>query len=160
MTLRIVPTPPAAVLEFPSPREGEFDPALADAIIATPAHDSALRRLQEPGALAVTTGQQPGLFTGPLYTIYKALSTAALARILERQWQRPVVPVFWVAGDDHDFTEASQASWIGGDGAVRTASLPPRPPEAPLTPLYREPLGPAVADILDALETDLPPSEF
>ena len=160
MTLRIVPPPPAAVLEFPSPREGEFDPALADAIIPTPARDSALRRLREPGALAVTTGQQPGLFTGPLYTIYKALSTAALARILERQWQRPVVPVFWVAGDDHDFTEASQASWIGGDGAVRMASLPPRPPEAPLTPLYREPLGPAVADILNALEADLPPSEF
>jgi bacillithiol biosynthesis cysteine-adding enzyme BshC len=160
MTLRIVPTSPAGILEFPSPREGEFDPALADAIIATSARDSALRKLREPRALAVTTGQQPGLFTGPLYTIYKALSTAALGRILERQWQRPVVPVFWVAGDDHDFTEASQASWITGDGAVRTASLPPRPPDAPLTPLYREPLGPAVADILRTLEADLPPSEF
>jgi bacillithiol biosynthesis cysteine-adding enzyme BshC len=160
MTLRIVPTSAAGILEFPSPREGQFDPALADAIVASPARDAALRKLGEPGALAVTTGQQPGLFTGALYTIYKALSTAALARILERQWQRPVVPVFWVAGDDHDFTEASQASWIGGDGAVRTASLPPRPPAAPLTPLYREPLGPAVADILGLLEADLPPSEL
>jgi bacillithiol biosynthesis cysteine-adding enzyme BshC len=160
MTLRIVPTPSAAVLEFPSPRDGEFDPLLADAIVASPARDSALRRLREPGALVVTTGQQPGLFTGPLYTIYKALSTAALARILERQWQRPVVPVFWVAGDDHDFAEASQASWVGTDGSVRMASLPPRPPDAPLTPLYREPLGPAVADLLGALEADLPPSEF
>jgi bacillithiol synthase len=160
MTLRIVPTPPAAVLEFPSPRDGEFDPALADAIVASPTRDSALRRLREPGALVVTTGQQPGLFTGPLYTIYKALSTAALARILERQWQRPVVPVFWVAGDDHDFTEASQASWVSGDGTVRTAALPPRPADAPLTPLYREPLGSAVTDLLGALEADLPPSEF
>jgi uncharacterized protein YllA (UPF0747 family) len=69
----------------------------------------------------VTTGQQPGLFTGPLYTIYKALSTAALARVLERQWQRPVVPVFWVAGDDHDFAEASRVSWISADGSVVTA---------------------------------------
>jgi bacillithiol biosynthesis cysteine-adding enzyme BshC len=160
MTLRIVPTPPAAVLEFPSPREGEFDPALADAIVASPARDSALRRLRESGALVVTTGQQPGLFTGPLYTIYKALSTAALARILERQWQRPVVPVFWVAGDDHDFTEASQASWVSADGTVRTAALPPRPADAPLTPLYREPLGSAVTDLLGGLEADLPPSEF
>ena len=160
MSLRIVPTAPAGVLEFPAPREGEFDPTLAEALVASPARDGALRKLRQPGALAVTTGQQPALFTGPLYTIYKALSTAALARILERQWQRPVVPVFWVAGDDHDFTEASQASWIAGDGTVRTASLPPRPPDAPLTPLYREPLGPSVTDILSQLEADLPPSEF
>ena len=160
MTLRIVPTSPAGFLEFPSLREGQFDPALADAIIPTPARDAALRKLSEPGALVVTTGQQPGLFTGPLYTIYKALSTAALARILERQWQRPVVPVFWVAGDDHDFTEASHTSWIAADGAVRTASLPPRPPDAPLTPLYREPVGAAAAEILGLLEADLPPSEF
>src|SRR5215210_5968111 len=98
MTLRIVSTCPAGSLEFATPREDRFDPALAEAIIPSPARDNALTRLQEPGALAVTTGQQPGLFTGPLYTIYKALSTAALSRILERQWQRPVVPVFWVAG--------------------------------------------------------------
>ncbi|HEY0350671.1 MAG TPA: bacillithiol biosynthesis cysteine-adding enzyme BshC, partial [Gemmatimonadales bacterium] len=160
MTLRIVPTPPASILEFPSPREGAFDPALADAIVASPARDVALQRLGEPGALVVTTGQQPGLFTGPLYTIYKALSTAALARILERQWQRPVVPVFWVAGDDHDYSEASQATWVSSDGAVRTVPLAPRPPDAPLTPLYRESLGPAVTDILSGLEADLPPSEF
>jgi bacillithiol biosynthesis cysteine-adding enzyme BshC len=65
-----------------------------------------------------------------------------------------------VAGDDHDFAEASQASWIAGDGTVRTVSLPPRPPDAPLTPLYREPLGPVVTDLLSTLEADLPASEF
>jgi bacillithiol biosynthesis cysteine-adding enzyme BshC len=160
MNLRIVATPPAGVLEFPSPREGEFDPALAEAIVPSPAREHAVKRLREPGALVVTTGQQPGLLTGPLYTIYKALSTAALARILERQWQRPVVPVFWVAGDDHDFAEASQASWVAPDGDVRTVALPDRAPDAPLTPLYREPLGPAAGDLLSQLEADLPPSEF
>jgi bacillithiol biosynthesis cysteine-adding enzyme BshC len=160
MTLRIVPTPIASSVEFPSPREGPFDPALAEAIVANPARGSALARLSEPGAVAVTTGQQPGLFTGPLYTIYKALSAAALARILERQWQRPVVPVFWIAGDDHDFAEASRASWISAEGMVRTAALPTRPPDAPLTPLYRESLGPAIEGVLGALATDLPASEF
>ena len=160
MTVRIVPTPISAALEFPSLREGEFDPALAEAIVPSAAREPALARLNEAGALAVTTGQQPGLFTGPLYTIYKALSAAGLARTLERQWHRPVVPVFWVAGDDHDFAEASHTAWLTGEGEVRKAALPPRPPEAALAPLYREPLGPQVAGILDALAADLAQSEF
>jgi bacillithiol biosynthesis cysteine-adding enzyme BshC len=160
MTLRIVPTPLAPAVELPVPREGRFDPALSDAIIHSPCRDAALARLSEPGAFVLTTGQQPGLFTGPLYTLYKAISTAALARVLERQWQRPVVPVFWVAGDDHDFTEASQASWISGEGTLVTAALPPRPPEAPLTPMYRQPLGAEVERALDSLAADLPASEF
>ena len=160
MTLRIVSTPLASTIEFPAPREGQFDLALADAIVPSSARESALARLREPGAVAITTGQQPGLLTGPLYTIYKALSTAALGRILERQWQRPVVPVFWVAGDDHDFSEASVASWIAGDGTLRTAALPPRPPDAPLTPMYRLPLGDGIEEVLAQLAGDLPPSEF
>jgi bacillithiol synthase len=160
MTLRIVPTPLAPISDLPSPREGQFDPALADAVLPSPARAMALARLAEPGAFAVTTGQQPGLFTGPLYTIHKALSTAALARVLERQWQHPVVPVFWVAGDDHDYAEASHASWVAPDGVVKTFQLPPRPPDAPLTPMYRELLGPAIEDALEALASDLPASEF
>lgn len=147
-------------MELPSLREGRFDPALEDAVVPPAGGRPAPVRLREPGAIAVTTGQQPGLLTGPLYTIHKALSSAALARVLERMWQRPVVPVFWVAGDDHDFAEASQASWISGEGTVRKVALPPRPADAPLTPLYRDPLGPAIDDILGALSADLPPSEF
>jgi bacillithiol biosynthesis cysteine-adding enzyme BshC len=160
MSLRFVPTPLAPAVELPTAREGHFDPALAEAIVSSPARDSILERLNQPGASVVTTGQQPGLFTGPLYTIYKAVSTAALARVLERQWQRPVVPVFWAAGDDHDFVEASRASWISGAGAFATAALPPRLPDAPLTPMYRQPLGPEVDQALEALAADLPPSEF
>lgn len=158
--MRFVPTPLPATLELPAPREGQFDPALADAIVPSSAREPVLSRLLEPGAGVVTTGQQPGLFTGPLYTVHKAVSTAALARVLERQWQRTVVPVFWVAGDDHDFAEASHASWLAGDGLVKTAMLPPRPPDAPLTPLYRQPLGPEVEHALEHLAADLPPSEF
>jgi bacillithiol biosynthesis cysteine-adding enzyme BshC len=160
MTLRIVATPLAPSVELPTPREGPFDPALGEAIIASPAREGLLARLREPGAFVVTTGQQPGLFTGPLYTVYKAISTAALARVLERQWQRPAVPVFWVAGDDHDFAEASQASWISGEGTVVSGALPPRSPEAPLTPMYRQPLGPEVEQVLEALAAGMPPSEF
>jgi bacillithiol biosynthesis cysteine-adding enzyme BshC len=160
MTLRFVPTPLTASIELPAPRESIWDPALADAVLPTAARDAALQRLSEPGSFVVTTGQQPGLFTGPLYTIYKAVSAASLARVLERLWQRPVVPVFWSAGDDHDFAEASHASWITSDGTVASAALSPRLPDAPLTPMYRQPLGVEVEQALERLATDLPPAEF
>jgi bacillithiol biosynthesis cysteine-adding enzyme BshC len=160
VTLRIVTTPLDAPLHPPSPRAGGIDPALTEAFVPTPTREAALARLLAPGALAVTSGQQPGLFTGPLYTVHKALSTAALARVLERRWDRPVVPIFWSAGDDHDFAEASHTAWIRADGTLATAELPPRPADAPLTPMYREPLGPAVTGALEALAADLPPSEF
>ena len=160
MTVGFVATPLAAPLAAPPPREGGVDPALLPAFVVPSGHEALLERLRAPDAVVVTTGQQPALFTGPLYTIHKALSAAALAGILEERWSRPVVPVFWVAGDDHDFAEANHAWWISTDGAVAGAALPQPPPEAPLKPMYRALLGPAVVDALAALERDLPPSEF
>ena len=160
MSFRFVPTPLEAPLVMPPTRDGGMDPALEPAFVPSAARDAAVAKLREPGALAVTSGQQPGLFTGPLYTVHKALSTAALARVLERQWGRPVVPIFWIAGDDHDFAEASEAAWLTADGSLASASLPPRPPEAPLTPMYRQPLGDAVTAALEALATSLPATEF
>jgi bacillithiol biosynthesis cysteine-adding enzyme BshC len=160
MTFRFVPTPLDSALLLPEPRSGGLDPSLHDAFVPSAAREAALERLGEPGALAVSSGQQPGLFTGPLYTVHKALSTAALARVLERQWSRPVVPIFWIAGDDHDFAEASHTAWLGADGSLVTAALPARPPEAPLTPMYRQPLGEGVSAVLEQLAESLPPSEF
>jgi bacillithiol biosynthesis cysteine-adding enzyme BshC len=160
MSLRFVPTPLEHPLAAPAPRTGGLDPALAEAFVPSTSRDAQLARLRRPGALAVTTGQQPGLFTGPLYTIHKALSAVALSRLLERRWNRPVVPVFWLAGDDHDFAEASSATWIGADGSLSSAALPPRPPDAPLTPMYRQPLGDGAVAALAALAEGLPTSEF
>lgn len=56
-------------------------------------------------AVAVVTGQQAGLLTGPLYTIYKAMGAIRLAAVLAKQCQHQVVPVFWIGSDDHDFAE-------------------------------------------------------
>jgi len=159
VTLRFVDTPLDAAVALPAPRQGSWPVALESACLAGHGVEPALSRLRAPGALAVTTGQQPGLFTGPLHTVYKALSARALARELEGRWGRPVVPVFWVAGDDHDFAEASTAHWLRPDGSLESGSLPPRSPEAPLTPMYREPLPEAVGDLLDRLEAALAPSE-
>jgi len=154
--LRFVDTPLGSAPVMPVRRSGRWDPALDPAIL--PGAEIAARRLTVPGALAVTTGQQPGLFTGPLYTFHKALSARALALALEAAWERPVVPIFWVAGDDHDYAEASVTHWIGMDGALVEGALPPRAADAPLRPMYQEILPPAVNDLLEGLERGLPAS--
>ncbi len=117
-------------------------------------------RLAAGAVLAVTTGQQPGLFTGPLYTIYKALSAIALARRLERERKVPVVPVFWVAGDDHDFPEANHATLLNTAGEPMKVVLRERPPEAPALPMYRERCGPEITSALDQVRRGTPDTEF
>jgi bacillithiol biosynthesis cysteine-adding enzyme BshC len=160
VSLRIVSTPLDAALTWPEPRHGGIEPALLDAFIAADGAAQSLDRLRDKNTLVVTTGQQPGLLTGPLYTIHKALSAVALARICEKRWHRPVVPVFWAAGGDHDFAEGNHTSWTAADGSTVTVTLRERPANAPLTPLYREPVGPEIGPVLDQLANDLPPSEF
>ena len=151
---------PPVPLAMPALRPGGVRAELLSAFVDPAGVQSPAARLREPGALAVTTGQQPGLFTGPLYTIYKAISAAALARMLEARWSRPVVPVFWVAGDDHDFAEAATVSWLGSDGTPVRNVLRERPADAPMPPMYREPLGPEIEVILAGLEEAIPPGEF
>jgi bacillithiol synthase len=70
-----------------------------------------LSALSTPGTACVVTGQQPGLLGGPLYSLYKALHAVRLARSLSQRWERPVVPLFWNHGDDHDVAEVHHA-WL------------------------------------------------
>ncbi len=160
MTFRLVATPLAPRIDRPAPRPGGVRPELLPAFLAVPQAEASLSKLEHPDVVVVTTGQQPGLFTGPLYTIHKALSAASLAGLLEQRWERPVVPVFWIAGDDHDFAEANHSSWLSSEGELVTVVLRTREPDAPLTPMYREPLGTEVNDALRRLVESLPASEF
>ncbi|WP_241535823.1 bacillithiol biosynthesis cysteine-adding enzyme BshC [Indiicoccus explosivorum] len=57
------------------------------------------------GAPLIIAGQQAGLFTGPLYTVHKAVSAIVLAQKATEELGRKVVPLFWIAGEDHDFAE-------------------------------------------------------
>ncbi|MGM9921029.1 MAG: bacillithiol biosynthesis cysteine-adding enzyme BshC [Bhargavaea sp.] len=77
-----------------------------------------LRELEE-GAPAVVGGQQAGLLTGPMYSVNKALSVVAEARRLREKLGTPVVPVFWVAGEDHDLLEINHAYAIADDRTVK-----------------------------------------
>lgn len=81
-------------------------------------HTSARHRLTEAAqhGVIVTTGQQPGLFGGPAYTITKALSALALADALSAEFGMPVAPVFWAATDDADWREAATVHVVGRDG--------------------------------------------
>jgi uncharacterized protein YllA (UPF0747 family) len=153
---RIVVTPiaPLAVPRDGMPRS--VPAALLEATLPGPGRD----RLAAGEALVVTTGQQPGLFTGPLYTVYKALSAIALARRLERERRVPVVPVFWVAGDDHDYHEANHATFLNAAGEPTKLVLRERAAEAPAWPTFREPCGPEIAGALDALRRGTPDTEF
>ena len=77
--------------------------------------DSAsLAELEVPGTVAIVTGQQVGLFSGPAYTVYKALTAAKLARQLSESGIR-AVPVFWLATEDHDFAEIDHVHIFGTD---------------------------------------------
>ena len=155
---RIAPTP-IAPLSLPerhvAPRR------VAPEVIAAALPGPARERLAQGPILAVTTGQQPGLFTGPLYTIYKALSSLALARRLEREWGgAPVIPVFWVAGDDHDFAEANHVCVLDASSDLLELRLRERPAEAPLLPLARERCGPEIRATLEQLRAATPETEF
>ncbi len=114
--------------------------------------------LRDADTVAVVSGQQAGLFTGPLFTIYKALSAVKLAGCL-RQRNTKAVPVFWIAAEDHDFAEVAKAEIIGRDCQLKQVDVS--------TDLHREghPVGRVVLDdsitaVVNQLFELLPNSEF
>lgn len=96
----------AAAIRYPEERRA----ALVAALERRNGSSPALATLAEPGTVVVTTGQQVGLFSGPAYTIYKALTAAKLARRLTENGT-PAVAVFWLATEDHDFEEV-RSVWV------------------------------------------------
>lgn len=69
--------------------------------------DNSLAKLKQLNSVVVIGGQQAGILTGPLYSIHKIISIIKLAEEKEKQLGTPVVPVFWIAGEDHDFHEVN-----------------------------------------------------
>lgn len=85
-------------------------PTLVAALREQNDNSAALERLAQPGAVTVVTGQQVGLFSGPAYTLYKALTAARMASDLTAHG-RTAVPVFWLATEDHDWAEVDHC-WV------------------------------------------------
>ncbi|MBD0320241.1 MAG: bacillithiol biosynthesis cysteine-adding enzyme BshC, partial [Gemmatimonadetes bacterium] len=116
-----------------------------------------LRRFVEEGGAVVTTGQQTGLFTGPLYTIHKILSAIRLAEALERELGVLVLPVFWAASEDHDFAEVNHAWAVDGDGELRRFGVPAT--ERRPVPMSEMKLGEEVESAFDDFAHTVGPPE-
>jgi bacillithiol biosynthesis cysteine-adding enzyme BshC len=117
-----------------------------------------LSRIAHGEGFVVTTGQQAGVFGGPLYTVYKILTAVKLAEKLERALGVPVAPLFWIPSDDHDWEEVNHTSVIDPqnrlvkivvDGATE-------PPHSMAIRLLGEPITAALA----ALQEALPDNDF
>ncbi|WP_417900635.1 bacillithiol biosynthesis cysteine-adding enzyme BshC [Bacillus haimaensis] len=82
-----------------------------------------IERLRSEESMVVIAGQQAGLLTGPVYTISKIISIIKLAQEQEKKLGVPVLPVFWIAGEDHDYNEINHVN-IPADNSVEKISLP------------------------------------
>ena len=124
-----------------------------------------LDRLKSKDALAVVTGQQAGIFGGPLYTFYKAFTAIELARSLEEQFPGfHFIPIFWIETEDHDLEEIAQTKVLNGDGQVETIRYAPSafssetPWKKQAGPLPVE--GLSIAQSLEQLQSALAPTSF
>ena len=126
---------------------------------APPKAREAAARLADRRTVAVLTGQQAGLFGGPLFTLLKALTALKLADQVARDHDVPAVAIFWIDAEDHDWEEVRSCSVFDANLDVRTASLPARPSADP-APVATIALDTSVLDAIGALEAALPPTEF
>lgn len=129
-----------------------------DALPPSPARDRQVALLAQPGTVVVVSGQQTGLFLGPLYTVYKAAAAIVAARQLTAETGVACVPLFWLQTEDHDFAEIDHAFVPRtGQDAVTIALAPgePSPAATSRVPVAHRLLGADVTTALDQLRTEL-----
>ena len=138
----------ADVLQAQQKRRG----AAAEAIAAA-------ERLRDPHTVAVVTGQQAGLFGGPLFTLLKALTALRLAKRVSEELGVPAVAIFWIDAEDHDWDEVKSCGVLDADMTLADVALPPLP-GAGDGPVARVRLDAATAATVDQLAARLAPTEF
>ena len=100
------------------------DPAVLDHVARLGTSEAQRRSVDALATgTAVVTGQQCGLFGGPLYTLHKAVAAIVNARALQEQTGIPCAPVFWIQDEDHDVDEIRTATLLGSDGALHRATV-------------------------------------
>jgi bacillithiol synthase len=126
---------------------------------APPRAREQVRLLADPRSVAVLTGQQAGLFGGPLFTLLKALTALKLAEQVSRDHIVPAVAIFWIDAEDHDWEEVRSCTVFDAEVTPRSVSLPPRPGADP-APVATIRLDDSVNAAIDELERILPQTEF
>ena len=106
----------------------------------------------------MVTGQQVGLFTGPAYTIYKALTAVKLAAHYACRGIK-VVPIFWMASEDHDLAEVDHSQVIDGDSHLQLVRYESGPEDA-ARPVGKVRFSQAIEPCLQQFLASLPNSEF
>jgi len=152
----------ASARDYPAPRRAKVAAMLrkqAERFELLDLSRESLDRFERPNSIAVVAGQQPGLFGGPLYTLYKALTAIAFARELERVSGLVAVPIFWIASDDHDFEEVRRA-YLNNGTAEPTAVEYPTDLAPRGVSVSRITFGPAVEAAVRGAESFLPVSEY
>jgi len=144
--------------------DSRFDAARRQAMAAAVQPTSAaaaenLERVVAGDGLFVTTGQQAGLFGGPLFTVYKALTAVALARALERELRRPVAPLFWIASEDHDWAEVNHTRVLDPSNTLHTITVE-SPETGPAVSMQHRRLGPGIEAAVERLAQLVPKTEF
>jgi len=126
---------------------------------APPAARDAGRLLADRRTVAVVTGQQAGLFGGPLFTLLKALTALKLAEQVSRDHNVPAVAVFWIDAEDHDWEEVRSCTVLDDALALHRVALPGRigAEHAPVATVH---LDETILTALEELERLLPPTEF
>jgi bacillithiol synthase len=117
-----------------------------------------IERLRQKDSVVVITGQQAGFFTGPLYTVYKALTAIKLAAQLRERGVN-AVPMFWVAAEDHDFEEVNHTRLVNREGQFITITYTACSPKEG-KPVGQVTLCDEVNGNIDELIAALPASEF
>ena len=153
-------TPPELLLSGPSP-DRMWTPSLAGAIHSFQKELGAEKSPLTGTEPVIITGQQPGMFTGPLYTILKAITTIQAAEALGRQG-KPCIPLFWVAGDDHDFDEVRTTHFLDRRCQIRSLTYEAHEPYANTSdiPMYRMPLSDKVHELIDTASSSCWNSEL
>ncbi|HKM65661.1 MAG TPA: bacillithiol biosynthesis cysteine-adding enzyme BshC [Candidatus Acidoferrum sp.] len=149
----------ARQLQFPEDRRREVAAILREENVAFGSGQATEANLQrfENGAVAVVSGQQVGLFGGPAYSFYKALTAIESARELSLSGVE-AVPIFWMATEDHDVDEVRHTTWFH-EGQLTHLVLPA--PAAGDRPVGHVPLGIEVTTLLQQIEDSLTgPSGF
>ena len=117
-----------------------------------------IEMLRRPGSVAIVTGQQAGLFSGPLYTIHKALTVIKLAACLREQGVE-AVPVFWIASEDHDYEEVNHCRLVDREGHLKDVQYEPETRDQDV-PVGQVLLDEGINRAIDEFIEKLPPSEF